>query len=114
MKKKKRKEGTQKQTITNEKLLLLLGLSILSGRKFYVFLNFLLGKKEHDTQTFIFYAEPESLCECSQLKILEIRYCRIKDANIASHFCKHGIPRHEKDTGEDCLEQCSKYLKGNQ
>ena len=98
----------------SEKLLLLLGLSILSGRKFYVFLNFLLGKKEHDTQTFIFYAEPESLCDCSQSKILEIRYCRIKDANIASHFCKHDIPRYEKDTGEDCLGQCSKCLKGNQ
>ena len=93
----------------SEKFLLLLVLIIFSGRK--LFLNLLLGKKEHDTQTFIFYAEPGSLCDCSQLKILEIRYCRIKDANIASHFCQHGIPRYEKETGEDCLEQCSKCFK---
>lgn len=95
----------------SERCLLLLGSSIFSGQKFCVFPNLLLGKKEHDTQTFIFYAEPESLCDCNQFKILEIRYCIIKDADIAKHFCKHGIPKYEKNTGEDCLEQCSKCFK---
>ena len=47
-------------------------------------------------------------CDCNQNKLLYIRECRIKDASVRSHFCKFGVPEYQEETGEKCIDQCSK------
>ena len=68
-----------------------------------------LGRQDDQTHTFIFYTQKVDLCDCNQKKISHVREFRIKDASVAVHFCKFGIPKSEIDTGQTCLDQCSKY-----
>ena len=50
------------------------------------------------------------LCDCNQKKLFTIHGCRIKDANVAAHFCKSVVPKNTTDTGQTCIDQCSKYI----
>ena len=50
------------------------------------------------------------LCDCNQKKLFIIHGCQIKNSSVAAYFCKPLIPKNATDTGQTCIDQCSKYL----
>ena len=72
-------------------------------------LSLYLGRQDDQKHTITFYTQKVDLCDCNQKKIFHVRECRIKDASVAVHFCKFGITKNKTDTGQICLDQCSKY-----
>ena len=50
------------------------------------------------------------LCDCNQKKLFTIHGCQIKNSSVAAHFCLSLIPKNATDTGQTCIDQCSKYF----
>ena len=69
-----------------------------------------LGLQEESKYILKISTQEVDLCDCNQKKLFTIHRCQIKNPSVAVHFCKHLIPKNATDTGQTCIDQCSKYL----